>query len=156
MSPRRVERFSTRQATAEDREFLWQLQRRALGPYVARVYGWDDADQRRRFDANFDPASNRIIVDAGRDVGVLRTGEGPVEVWIANIQLLPEHQRRGIGSAAIRAVLADAHRRGLPVALQVLKVNPARRLYERLGFTTVGETETHYRMRADPPQRRSL
>ena len=35
-------------------------------------------------------------------------------------------------------------------AITVLKVNPARRLYERLGFAIVGETETHYLMRWRP------
>ena len=34
----------------------------------------------------------------------------------------------------------------MPVELQVLKVNPARRLYGRLGFQVTGETETHYLM----------
>jgi ribosomal protein S18 acetylase RimI-like enzyme len=34
--------------------------------------------------------------------------------------------------------------------LTILKVNPARRLYERLGFTVVGETETHFRLEARP------
>jgi hypothetical protein len=29
----------------------------------------------------------------------------------------------------------------------VLKVNPARRLYERLGLVVVGETDTHFEMR---------
>jgi hypothetical protein len=28
----------------------------------------------------------------------------------------------------------------------ILRVNPARRLYERLGFAVVSETETHLRM----------
>jgi ribosomal protein S18 acetylase RimI-like enzyme len=32
------------------------------------------------------------------------------------------------------------------VTLQVLKVNPARRLYERLGFRVTGETPTHFLM----------
>jgi len=33
------------------------------------------------------------------------------------------------------------------VALQVILSNPARRLYERLGFTVVGQSNTHYHMR---------
>jgi len=34
------------------------------------------------------------------------------------------------------------------VELYVLKVNPARGLYERLGFAIIGETETHHIMRS--------
>jgi ribosomal protein S18 acetylase RimI-like enzyme len=122
-----------------------------MRPYVERVYGWNDADQVRRFDEHFDPSKNRVVVFEGEDVGVLRTGEGAGEVWVANVQVLPEYQRRGIGAAVIGSVLADAHGRNLPVTLQVLKINPARALYERLGFRIRGETVTHYRMRADPP-----
>ena len=33
--------------------------------------------------------------------------------------------------------------------LQVIKVNPARRLYERLGFRAIGETETNYQMQGN-------
>jgi len=36
--------------------------------------------------------------------------------------------------------------RWLPVRLRVFRVNPARRFYERLGFVTTGETETHVLM----------
>ncbi len=43
----------------------------------------------------------------------------------------------------------DAEARHLPVALQVNRVNRARRLYERLGFREVGRTETHVAMRRD-------
>lgn len=43
-----------------------------------------------------------------------------------------------------------ASARGLPTRLQVLKVNPARSLYERLGFELVEETQTHYVMQFQP------
>jgi RimJ/RimL family protein N-acetyltransferase len=57
-------------------------------------------------------------------------------------------QRQGIGTSVIQQVLDEARRSGKPVALQVLKVNPARRLYERLGFSVTGENETLYFMKA--------
>jgi len=43
-------------------------------------------------------------------------------------------------------VLAEGRRHNLPVRLQVLKVNRARKLYERLGFEACGESETHVHM----------
>ena len=33
-----------------------------------------------------------------------------------------------------------------PFRLQVFKVNPARRLYERMGFVKIGESKTHIQM----------
>ncbi len=47
----------------------------------------------------------------------------------------------------MKQLLASADSRGVPVRLRVLKVNPARRLWERLGFRVARETETHYEMR---------
>jgi hypothetical protein len=46
----------------------------------------------------------------------------------------------------IRRLCDQADAANLPLELQVLKVNPARRLYERLGLTVIGETDTHYLM----------
>jgi ribosomal protein S18 acetylase RimI-like enzyme len=62
--------------------------------------------------------------------------------------LRPALQGQGIGMLVIQQVLDEAKRSGKPVVLQVLKVNPARRLYERLGFSATGENETHYFMKA--------
>jgi ribosomal protein S18 acetylase RimI-like enzyme len=44
----------------------------------------------------------------------------------------------------------------LPVSLRVLKINPARQLYLRLGFSVIGETETHYWMRKEGKPREFL
>jgi predicted GNAT family acetyltransferase len=41
----------------------------------------------------------------------------------------------------IQDVLAEGERLGLPVTLQVFRNNPARQLYERLGFTAVGRDD---------------
>jgi ribosomal protein S18 acetylase RimI-like enzyme len=60
---------------------------------------------------------------------------------------LPAYQGRGIGTTLIRRLQQRARKEGVPVTLQVFKVNPARALYERLGFKVTGETDTHCRMK---------
>ncbi|MEZ4676861.1 MAG: GNAT family N-acetyltransferase [Caldilineaceae bacterium] len=57
------------------------------------------------------------------------------------IAVLPEFVGRGIGSALLHHLLhaAAPHYRG--VALSVRAENPALRLYQRVGFTTIGEIE---------------
>ena len=74
------------------------------------------------------------------------------ELNLANIRVAPEYQGQGIGTRLIGEMLREAHQQGLPVTLRVLKVNPARRLYERLGFVVVGETQTHHLMACSPPR----
>lgn len=66
---------------------------------------------------------------------------------ISGIYILPEYQGRGLGTEVIDEVIKQARKRRQPVSLQVLKVNPARRLYERLGFVVIAESETHFQMR---------
>jgi hypothetical protein len=53
---------------------------------------------------------------------------------------------QGFGAALLRQVQASATTRGLPVRLNVLKVNPARALYERLGFVVVREDDARWSM----------
>jgi ribosomal protein S18 acetylase RimI-like enzyme len=50
------------------------------------------------------------------------------------IVLAARAQRRGIGSQLIGDLMEDARARGVPIRLSVLFNNPARELYERLGF----------------------
>jgi ribosomal protein S18 acetylase RimI-like enzyme len=146
--------FSFRPSTAQDYAWLWALKRLTMRPYVEQMWsGWDDDAQEEFFRANFNPATIRVIVVDGRDVGLLHVEREPAEIFLANIQLLPEFQNRGLGSAVVRSVLADAEAHRLPVRLQVLKSNrAARRLYERLGFQLTGETSTHYLLRARPAE----
>ena len=136
-----------RAATAGDRAWLWATKRRCLRPYVELTWGlWDDAAQLAGFDSKFDPAEIRIIAGAGRDAGYLAVARGEREFQLFNLMINPEFQNQGLGTAVLRGLLAEARAGGIPVRLQVLKVNPARRLYERLGFTVIEETPTHFRM----------
>jgi GNAT superfamily N-acetyltransferase len=45
---------------------------------------------------------------------------------------------QGVGGALLRALLAEAGRRGVGLCLNVRHDNPARRLYERSGFLLAG------------------
>ena len=146
LAPAVLAGVTLRDATAEDLEFLFSLLRVALGPYVVQTFGsWDDAEQRARFFAATDPTTHRVE-QGGRPVGCLAVRRLPDEVRLNRVLLLPEWQNRGIGTQLVREVVAQARAAGLPVRLRVFRVNPARRLYERLGFVATGETDTHVLM----------
>ena len=135
--------YSLRPAAEVDFEFLFHLHVAALGPYVTLIWGWDDADQRQRFRRAFNPSRMRIVHQNGEDIGAIAVECRERELYLASIELLPQHQGKGLGTALLQSVIAQASRENVPVALRVLKINPARHLYERLGFATIGETETH-------------
>jgi predicted GNAT family acetyltransferase len=66
-----------------------------------------------------------------------------VDVWareirIVDIALMPAHRSGGIGTMLLRRVFAEGDAAGKPVSIHVEVFNPARRLYERLGFVEKG------------------
>ena len=59
---------------------------------------------------------------------------GEVDIELRNDFLLPEFQRRGIGSRLVTDVHGLARSKGKGVRLTVIRCNPAKKLYDRLGF----------------------
>jgi len=117
-----------------------------IRPYVEAVWGWDQAEQESRFRDGFDEQTIRIVRVDGEDAGYLKIESREDHVFIAGIYLDGRFRDRGIGREIILDVLRSASEAGNPVRLQVLRPNPAQRLYARLGFSVVGTTETHIHM----------
>ena len=131
--------------TRDDLDWGFEVHRQALGPYVAATWGWDDAEQRVAWEQRAAIGRQAVLVD-GQRAGFFNAAERDDGFWISNIELLPEFQCRGIGTRLLQGVLDRADDAGKPVGLRVLRVNPARKLYERLGFAVVSEDDTHYYM----------
>lgn len=140
--------LSLRAATDEDFDFLLHLHEKTMRPYVEVTFGpWDAEWQDAYFRQHFHPQRIQIIRVDGQDAGMIAIQERTEEIYIVNIEIAPEYQRKGIGSRVIQNLLTDAEKKEKPVALQVLKANiRARSLYQRLGFGVTGENDTHYIM----------
>ncbi|MEU6731033.1 GNAT family N-acetyltransferase [Nonomuraea wenchangensis] len=78
--------------------------------------------------------------DGGALSGAVAWAESADELDIDRLVVAPSMARRGIGRALVEAVLARAGGRRVVVSTGRDNV-PARRLYEGLGFTLLGETE---------------
>jgi len=143
--------YTLRPAAKKDYDFLYRLIEVCLKEYVEATWGWDDEFQQTHFAEHFDITGCQIVLVNGREAGQLTVIEKENSIFISAIYLLPEFQNRGLGSALIREVQAVAAKKSRPVTLQVLKANqPARRLYERLGFVVTAEKLTHYTMQWTP------
>jgi ribosomal protein S18 acetylase RimI-like enzyme len=145
-----------RPATAADSEHCFQLHKAAMGPYITAIWGWDEQTQRAFHTRAFTPGDWQIITADGIAVGLLHTEHRPTELYLARIELHPDHQGRGIGSQLIRTLVLQAHQQGRPLVLDVLAVNQrAITLYRRLGLHEVGRHGDHdlkIRMSTGPPQ----
>jgi GNAT superfamily N-acetyltransferase len=142
-----AEGITVRPAKQEDREFLFMLLKAALRSYIEQTYGpWDESEQRARFLESTKPEAHQIVEAGGQPIGCLNVKWLPGVVKLNRVFLLPAFQGRGIGSRLVRQVLSEAKLAHLPVRLRVFKVNPAKRLWQRLGFVVTGETDTHFLM----------
>ena len=134
-------------AKAEDYEFALHLFLLTMRPYVQEIGVWDEQQQRANFAAQWKREEARIISIDGKDVGWLQVAELPTEIRLQKFFVSPEYQRSGIGSEVLSNLLAIWRSTGKKIVLKVLKNNPARRFYERLGFSVVAEAGVVFRMR---------
>lgn len=136
-----------RKATGDDIEFAYQTKKAAFRRYVEKVWGWDEKEQRQLHERRFSSQDLYVIQASDIDVGILATVREPDCVKVNQLFILPEYQSRGIGAACMMRVIEDAETLKIPVRLRVLKVNSrAIVFYERLGFKSIGEIDTHIMM----------
>lgn len=90
-----------------------------------------------------DAVAGRLWVDARPD-----------RLHVLDITLLPAWRGQGLGTRCMRALMDDAAAAGRHLGIQVEIHNPARRLYERLGFLPEGELQGLYQpmLRPAPTQ----
>jgi ribosomal protein S18 acetylase RimI-like enzyme len=124
---------------------------------------WDDAQKaaflRQQFDAqdawwseNYAEATFDVILVDGEAAGRLYVHRGPSEIRIVDVALLPEHRGNGVGTRLLEELLAEGDAGAKRVTIHVERMNPALRLYERLGFS-VAEDKGVYLFLERPPSR---
>ncbi|MBD0785760.1 GNAT family N-acetyltransferase [Vibrio sp. Y2-5] len=143
--------YSLRKAVETDVDFLLGLRETTMGQYLREV-GMPtgrDAYLERVYYA-FDQANIIVINDA--PAGLFKAQFNPEinEWYLVQIQLHPNYQNKGIAHRLISGLISKAAASGSTVGLSVVKTNPAQRLYSRLGFERVGETEFEYLMQYTP------
>lgn len=140
-------KIDLRPATAEDFDMALKLYLVSMKPLTAALMPWDEAKQSRNFAAQWNLNDVQIIIFEGSPVGWMQATETSSEVFLQQLFVEPEYQRRGIGSEVLQTLLNRWQATGKSVVLNVLKNNPARNLYQRLGFSVVGEVGVKLHMR---------
>jgi ribosomal protein S18 acetylase RimI-like enzyme len=154
------QRLALRPIADEDRDLLYRIYASTREDELARV-DWDEGQKaaflRMQFDAqhryyheHYPDAQFQVIMLNSAPAGRLYLHRRMREIRIVDIALLPEFRDRGIGSALLGEILAEADRAGLPVTIHVEYFNPALRLYERLGFRKVEDKGVYYFMERPP------
>lgn len=153
--------ITLRPASPADEPFLYQVYASTRLEELAPL-PWDEAQrqafltmqfaaQRQHYHTQYAGASFELILHRGEPIGRLYVARWPEEIRLIDIALLPASRGRGIGTALIADVLAEAARARTYVRLHVEPSNRALRLYQRLGFTTVAERGLYLFMEWVPP-----
>ncbi|HEX8066618.1 MAG TPA: GNAT family N-acetyltransferase [Thermoleophilaceae bacterium] len=106
--------------------------------------------QDQHYKDNYRDTAYDVILVGGEPAGRLYVGRWREEIRIVDIALLPAFRGRGAGTALLRDLMAEADAAGKPLTIHVERENPARRLYERLGFAEAGEHGVYVLMRREP------
>jgi len=140
--------ISLRPQTDDDQSFLLELYRSVRWEELAPV-DWPDDTKLAFLDHQFQlqtthykrfyyDAAFGIVEAVGEPIGRLYLIVQPGDLRIVDISLLPQWRGRGIGGRLIGTVFEQAREQGLPVvSIHVEQFNPARRLYDRLGFKEI-------------------
>ena len=139
-------------AVASDEHWLERLRREVYQELFQATWGgWDEARHARHFTECIKRGNISIIEVDGVRVGMIQRFNEPDTVEVGEIQIQPGDQNRGIGTCVLRDIIRNAHQQHKRVLLTVaLQNEKALRLYHRLGFHQVAQTDTHYHMACEP------
>ena len=129
---------------AELRQVPWTPEQKAA--FVQQQF-WA---QHQHWQENYTDTSWDVIERGGEPVGRLYVARWPDDIRIVDIALVPEQRGGGIGTGLIRALFAEGDASGRKVSIHVEIFNPARRLYERLGFVQAGDRGVYLLMERPP------
>jgi ribosomal protein S18 acetylase RimI-like enzyme len=139
--------LSLRAASTADLQRLAEIYATTRSDELASV-PWSDAQkktftdsQSRQQEAHYAlhyPNAERLVVERGETViGRIYVDTTAKEVRLMEVTLLPAFRNQGIGTSLTGAFVDYADALGLPSSLHVEPFNPAKRMYERLGFATL-------------------
>jgi ribosomal protein S18 acetylase RimI-like enzyme len=141
-------------------------------PFLRRLYGttredelkqvdWTDeqkeafvdqqfAAQHAHYQEHYPDASWDVVLVDGVPAGRLYREHWTREIRIIDIAIAPGWRRGGLGTSLLRDVFREADGVGKAVSIHVEMFNPARRLYERLGFEYREEKGVYFLMERAP------
>jgi len=138
--------LTRRQAMESDVPFLMRLRRESMDEHLnATGASTSESDHLARLRYRFECAE--VLLHEGNPVGLLKVSRDGQEWKVIQIQLLRDLQGQGLGAKLLKQVITESFAAGASLTLSVLKANPARSLYERLGFVVESESEYEYNMR---------
>jgi GNAT superfamily N-acetyltransferase len=127
--------------TYSDAEALVQIRIEAMRESLERIGRFDPRRARDRFLSSFDPAFCRFVEVDGEPVGFVLAKPTEDCLTLEHLYIVPKHQGKGIGSAVLASIFADADSRAVAIKVGALRDSDSNRFYQRHGFLKIEETE---------------
>lgn len=102
--------------------------------------------QHTYYQNNYSGADFWILEQKKRIIGRLYADNDNSAIRIIDISLLPAYRGKGLGTGILKDLIKKAEESSVPVSIHVESFNPAKRLYERLGFKKISETNGVYHL----------
>jgi len=141
--------ISFRQAVNQDFDYCKRLYFGEM-EWIIKELHLDRAAQEATFRQQWDLTQVRIISLDGSDVGWIQTMTQDDELFVAQMFVDRPFQRRGVGTEVMKRLIGEAALINQTMRLNVVKINPAVWLYERLGFRVINEDDRKFYMKRDP------
>ena len=146
-------KLTLREKAFADESFLLSVYASTRAAEMALV-PWDETQkmmflqaqfqaQQQHYQARYPNASLNVIKMGDEKVGRLYTAELDDEIRIIDVTVLPEYQKRGIGTKLIEDVLKTGAEKQKPVQIYIEDFNLSAKFFSRLGFTPVSEQGVH-------------
>jgi len=144
-----IDQFTIRSAGLEDFTFCERLYFNCTG-WIIEALNLDVERQHQGFALQWRFEQVRVTMVVGEDAGWLQTAPLDDAIFLGQLYLAGRFQRQGVGTSVLRMLIAEAEQARKAVVLGVVKINPARRLYERLGFRLTHEDQHKVYLRREP------
>ncbi len=103
------------------------------------------------YKAKFKPEDIDIIQYNGQDVGRLRVVRSAESIYIGGLQILPDFQDMGIGSAINERLIEESNRTGIPIIGEVHHVNEKNmHIKRKFGFEEISRNDVQAVMKYTP------
>lgn len=135
-----MKNYDLRPATSSDKARIFESYRITVGPYIAKAWGWDESFQQENFWKYHPLPQFQVIQIANHFGGALHVEDGESDLFVRMIFLLPEFQGLAIGSRLLTDLHGAAQAKGKGLSSKVIRCNPAKRLYDRLGFVVCDDS----------------
>lgn len=133
--------FALEPVSWSDAERLADLRVQAMRASLEAAGRFDERRARARLLDTYVARHVREIVADGQPVGLIVVRPAGEQLMVDHFYLLPAAQGRGIGSAVLAQVCAQADAAGQAVWVGALKGSRANAFYQRHGFQLVEEAE---------------